>query len=78
MSQQKNLKIKLYIYIIIFLFFIFYFIFFYFLFFGSGSLDPAYVCGVKRAGDREKYCSSKYNALGQVHELLIWYLSASS
>jgi hypothetical protein len=43
----------------------------FFYFFGSGSLDPTYVHGVKRAGDHEKYSSSKYNALGQVHELLI-------
>jgi hypothetical protein len=42
-----------------------------FKFFWLGSLDPAYVRGVKRAGDCEKYCSSKYNALGEVHELLI-------
>jgi hypothetical protein len=27
---------------------------FYFLFLGSGSLDPAYVRGVKRVGDHEK------------------------
>jgi hypothetical protein len=45
-----------------------------FYFFGSGSLGPTYVRRVKRAGDREKYCSSKHNALGQVHELLIWCL----
>jgi hypothetical protein len=48
---------------------------FLFLFFWSDCLDPAYIRRVKRMGGCEKYCSSKYNALGQVHELLIRCLS---
>jgi hypothetical protein len=41
----------------------------------TGSLDPVYIRGVKHAGGCEKYCSNKYNVLGQVHELLIRCLS---
>jgi hypothetical protein len=39
--------------------------------FGLDSLDPVYVRKVKCTGGCEKYYSSKYNVLGQVHELLI-------
>jgi hypothetical protein len=49
------------------LFFIFYFLFF----LGWAALTPHTYAGSSTRGGYEKYYSSKYNALGQVHELLI-------